>query len=501
MGRWKLALFPIAALIAAVVAYLVYQAAPVRVVASMKLSAADLPEKQTHVLQEGEAVQIILPSGQAIVAWAARVHTEVAGVKRPSGLEVELGSAPGRLLERRVKPGFDESFWEAPPPESNSSSMIYHRLATRHYVVDVIEHIQTVYALELEVAVASRNLSTEDIDQDKILADLGTGGEPRAIAMDSIVNAMTARDPLWKDVVEVRRLIKPYLHDVNERVRQAAQRCLLATGDETAILGAIAPAPQPQYAGLEGGLKVGTWCQGQSCPNVIDQALALLRSNAANERAFGLGFFQSCPDDKAMVALVAVMADPAPEFRLNALRAILKAGPGDAQASQAVVRAMDDQDHVVRDEAIVTAGKLCDDAMPGGVPLGPILAKLQHDDVQVRLMAMHAVAFVRPLKSQKDPLAAAVVEASRDSSADLRRTAAELLGSDTLRWANGSYERLVEMLRDAQPIVRQTAALSLIRVGDARAIVHLKRAMNSEKDDAVREAEQAAVTAMTKLGG
>ena len=70
----------------------------------------------------------------------------------------------------------------------------------------------------------------------------------------------------------------------------------------------------------------------------------------------------------------------------------------------------------------------------------------------------------------------------RDSG--MRRSAAELLGSTEDETV---IDALVPVLKDKNRFVRQEAVLALKKIGGSRAVEHLTQALNTEKNEFVRD--------------
>ncbi len=79
---------------------------------------------------------------------------------------------------------------------------------------------------------------------------------------------------------------------------------------------------------------------------------------------------------------------------------------------------------------------------------------------------------------------AKLTEQLGEKDSGLRQSAAELLGS-TLDEA--AIDALAPVLEDKNRFVRQEVILALKKIGGSRAVKHLTRALNTEKNEYVRD--------------
>ena len=71
-----------------------------------------------------------------------------------------------------------------------------------------------------------------------------------------------------------------------------------------------------------------------------------------------------------------------------------------------------------------------------------------------------------------------------EKDSGMRRSAAELLGSTLDETA---IDALIPVLKDKDRFVRQEVVLALKKIGGSRAVEHLTQALNTEKNEFVRD--------------
>ena len=71
-----------------------------------------------------------------------------------------------------------------------------------------------------------------------------------------------------------------------------------------------------------------------------------------------------------------------------------------------------------------------------------------------------------------------------DKDSNIRRSAAEALG---LMADERTLDSLVSVLKDKNRFVRQEAILALGKIGGSRSVEHLTKALNTEKDEFVKD--------------
>jgi HEAT repeat protein len=168
---------------------------------------------------------------------------------------------------------------------------------------------------------------------------------------------------------------------------------------------------------------------------------------------------------------------------------------GDPRALDPLLRALEDEDTAVADNALVGLGLLSRPAGPRDPPIYPPLEPLlsileQAQDPARRTNAAYAVKRAVEAGARADGAVPALLRSLRDPEPGVRVQVAAALG---VLGGEGTARELRLALADGDPVVRASAAFSLGRMGATEARPDLERLLGA-KEPGVREAARAALT-------
>lgn len=192
--------------------------------------------------------------------------------------------------------------------------------------------------------------------------------------------------------------------------------------------------------------------------------------------------------DPAVVGLLSDILRNQPVWRARTRAAEGLGDTGDPRAIPALLHGMHDEDYEVRARCATSLGRLrAVDALP------QLAALLRDPDPQPRHSAVEAIGIL----DREGRYISEVLACTRDEDSEVRRYAVEALAR--LRRTE-AVPRVLELLKDADPLVRVEACRALGALGNSSCLDAL-RACGTDPDSAVCFAAKRAETSIMKAGG
>ena len=172
-----------------------------------------------------------------------------------------------------------------------------------------------------------------------------------------------------------------------------------------------------------------------------------------------------------VLELIERLKDEDEDVRRNAAEALVKIGE---PAVEPLIKVLKDKNAKVRGDAAYALGRIGDKR---AVDALIEVLRNEDDDALVRLSA--AEALIRIGEPAVEPL----IEALKDEDEDARSFAADALGEIGDRRA---VDALVKILKDGSAEVRESAACALGKIGDEKALPHLELIWEKEESKEVK---------------
>ena len=275
------------------------------------------------------------------------------------------------------------------------------------------------------------------------------------------------------DPDEIIAAIRSLIEDPDARVKAKAEEALFALGDEDTLWALVAPEPTGDWRNREGGEKVAHRCRQRASAKINEHVLTFFESEDPALFEFASAFFSFVEYAPAKEHILEALKHPSPAVRVNAVGSLRSYCEG-AEIVSHLRPMLSDPDKDVLAAALLEAGDWTERLGVKG-----IIRLLGHEDAYVREMACGTLS-----RSSGPEVGPALMGSTRDRSPGVRARAAVALGQ--IR-APGAYERLVELLSDSVPDVRESAVNGFRWLGDERAIPVIKELLKAEEGRRVRD--------------
>lgn len=444
---------------------------------TIKITDKDLPFKHKVALKKGEAAILTLPNGRNVAFWC-----ESGTFFDNTGLALNWAERPFQRLKcnRKRMPDGSEVLtdWKSYIRQGTVTTWSGEHGSERELFVEKYRvtlrdsgDVKGVMPVTVRIRLATKKeLLHGDAEREHYVKQLKSSDATERLAAIKELQEMAELGSIYegspKDMIATMR---PLTEDRDPKVQAAARLYMCQMGDETSLLALVTPEPKGKWRGSDGASRIADFCVRHKCPAVSKHVLTFFDSKDEALFEFAVAFFEKVHDPAAKPQMLAALKHKAPNIRVMAVPAIRFLCKTPKETVDNLVPMLHDSS-----KNVILAALLEAQWVNGAIPPGELTRLLKDPDPEIRRMAAYALDCCRQLEVI-DPL----LESTKDADASVRAQAAVSLGR--IGTPKG-YDRLIELLGDDSPKVRESAVNGLRWLKDKRAIPHIQKFLQNEKD-------------------
>ena len=447
--------------------------------AAITITDKDLPFEHKLTLAKGQSAILTLPNGKNVAFWCeggtlltllARTAPTLNWAEKPfQQLDIDSKRMPdGSVVltdwKSYIRQGSVTTWSDQPGSE--------RELFVEKYRITLTDcgDVNGVMPVTVQVRLATeREMLHGDAEREHFVKQLKSSKPNNRLAAIQELFEMAEMGSIYAgDPNDMIPTMRPLTLDPDARVQEAAERYLCQMGDEKTILALVTPEPRGPWRTAAGAHTIADWCVRHKCPEVCKHVLTFFQSKDQALREFAITFFARNDDPASKAQMLAALKSESPEIRAKVIPVIRFLCTPQETADQFVSLLHDSS------KQVVLAALVASSWVNRVIPPAEFSRLLKGNDPAIREAAAYG------LDCCPNPeVIAPLLTATRDPVAAVRAQAAVSLGRIGTPKA---YDRLIELLTDPTPAVRENAVNGLRWLRDTRAIPHIQKLLQDEKD-------------------